>query len=66
MENRKVMNLLNDADSESSRFAIKNGMLLMTKIMENMVKEMKMIRALNSKQKLLNQAFLITQMHIFL
>ena len=31
-----------------------------------MVKEMKMIQALNLKQKLLNQAFVIIQMHIFL
>ena len=31
-----------------------------------MVKEMKMIQALNLKQKLLNQTFVIMQMHIFL
>ena len=43
-----------------------NGTLLMTKIMNNMVEEMKMIELLNLKQKLLNQFFLITQMHIFL
>ena len=43
-----------------------NGVLLMTKITQNMVKEMKMIQALNLKQKLLNQVFVIIQMHIFL
>ena len=44
----------------------KNGTLLMTKIMDNMVKEMKMIQLLSLKQTLLNQIFVITQMHIFL
>ena len=39
---------------------------LMTKIRENMVKEMKMIPALNLKQKTSNQIFEIMQMHIFL
>ena len=43
-----------------------NGMLLMIKITQNMVKEMKMIEALNLKQMLLNQVFVIIQMHIFL
>ena len=43
-----------------------NGMSLMIKITQNMVKEMKMIEALNLKQKLLNQVFVIIQMYIFL
>ena len=43
-----------------------NGMLLMTKIMDNMADEMKMIQPLNLKQKSLNQIFVITQIHIFL
>ena len=43
-----------------------NDTLLMTKIMDNMVEEMKMIQLLNLKQKSLNQIFVITQMHIFL
>ena len=43
-----------------------NGMLLMTKIMDNMADEMKMIQSLNLKQKSLNQIFVITQIHIFL
>ena len=34
--------------------------------MENMEEEMKMIQPLNLRQKLLNQIFVITQMHIFL
>ena len=43
-----------------------NGTLLMTKIMDNMAEEMKIIQSLNLKQKSLNQIFVITQMHIFL
>ena len=43
-----------------------NGTLLTTKIMDNMTMEMKMIQPLSFKQKLLNQIFVITQMHIFL
>ena len=43
-----------------------NGTLLMTKIMDNMAEEIKMIQPLSLKQKLLNQIFVITQMHIFL
>ena len=38
----------------------------MTKIMDNMEKEMKKIQLLNLRQKLLNQIFVITQMHILL
>ena len=43
-----------------------NGTLLMTKIVDSMAEEMKMIQPLNLKQKSLNQIFVITQMHIFL
>ena len=43
-----------------------NDMSLMIKITQNIVKEMKMIQALSLKQKLLNQVFVIVQMHIFL
>ena len=43
-----------------------NGTLLMTKIIDNIVEEMKMIQPLNLKQKSFNQIFVITQMHIFL
>ena len=38
-----------------------NGTLLMTKIMENMAEEMKMIQLSNLKQKSLNQIFVINQ-----
>ena len=43
-----------------------NGMLLMTKIMVNMVEEMKMMQTFNMIQKSLNQIVMITQLHIFL
>ena len=44
----------------------KNSTLLMTKIIDNMEEEMKMIQLLNLRQKLLSEIFVITQMHIFL
>ena len=50
METQKIVNLLNDSDNKSSKFATKNGMLLMTKIMESMEEEMKMIQSLNMIQ----------------
>ena len=43
-----------------------NGTLLMTRIMNNMVEEMKMIQPLNLKEKSLIQIFVITQMNKFL
>ena len=45
---------------------LENGAVLLTKIMDNKVEEMEMIQPLNLKQKLLNQIFVITQMHLFL
>ena len=42
-----------------------NGTLLMTKIMDNMAEEIKMIQPLNLRQRLLNQIFVNTQMHMF-
>ena len=56
-ESQKIVNLWNDTD---------NGMSLMIKIIQNMVKEMKMIQTLHLIQKLSNQVLVITQMHIFL
>ena len=49
-ETQKIANLLNDTDSDSSNFATKNGMLLMIKITQNIVKKMKRIQALNLKK----------------
>ena len=50
METQKIVNLLNGSDNESSKFATKNGTLLMTKTMDNKAKEVKMIHLLNLKQ----------------
>ena len=66
MKNQKIVNLLNCSDNESSKFATKNGTLLMTKIIDSMAKEVKMIQPLSLKQKSLNQIFLIIQIHILL
>ena len=43
-----------------------SGMSLMIKITQNMVKEMKMIPALNLTKKSPNKILVIIQMHIFL
>ena len=61
MEAQKIVHLLNATDNEQE-----SSVLFFTKITQNMVKEMKMILALNSRQKLSNQIFVIIQMHKFL
>ena len=67
METQKIVNLLNNSDNESlQNLQQENGTLLMTKIMDNMAEEMKVILLLNLRQKLVNQIFVITQMQIFL
>ena len=42
----------------------KNGMSSMMKIMQNMVKEIKVVQPLNLNPKSLNQIFVIIQTHI--
>ena len=69
METQKIANLLGNTDNES--FAKENlqrekGVLLMIKIIQTMVMEMKMLQPLNLKLKSLNQIFVVIQMHIFL
>ena len=66
METEKIVNLLNDSNNDLQNLQQENGTLLMTKIMDNMAEEMKMMQPLNLIQKSLNQIFVITQMHIFL
>ena len=39
-----------------------NGILLMIKILDNMVKEIKIVQPLSLRQKLLNRTFATTQM----
>ena len=64
METQKIVNLLGDADNENLQQ--ENGMLLMIKIIQTMVMQMKIVQPLNLKLKSLNQIFVIIQTHIFL
>ena len=66
METQKIVNLLNGSDKESSKFATIKWYIINDQIMDNMVKEMKMIQLLNLKQQSLNQIFVPIQMYIFL
>ena len=66
LETQKIVNLLGDADNESSKFATRKCKLSMIKITQTMVKEMKIVQPLNLKPKSLNQIFVIIQTHIFL
>ena len=54
METQNIVNLLNDTNNESSKFATINEMSLMIRVTQNIVKEMNIIQALNLKQKLSN------------
>ena len=60
METQQIVNLLIGFDNQFSKFGTKNGTLLMTKIMDNVAMEIKMVQPLNLKQKSLNQIFVIT------
>ena len=51
---------------KSSKIATKNCMSLIIKIIQNIVKEIKMIQALTLRQKLSNQVFVIIQMCLLL
>ena len=64
MKTQKIVNLMNDSNLQYLQK--QNATSLMSKIMENMAEEMKMIEPLNLKQKSFNQIFAITQIHIFL
>ena len=64
MKTQKIVNLLNDTDNESSRFATKKWYVINDH--NNMAKKMKIIQALNLKQKFSNHVCVIIQMHIIL
>ena len=66
METQKIVNLLNDSNNGSSKFATRKWYTINDQIMDNMAEEMKMMQPFDLKQKSLNQIFVITQMHIFL
>ena len=63
METQKIVNLSNNFENKSSKYATRKWHIIND---QNMELKMKMIQPLNLKQKLLNQIFVITQMHIFL
>ena len=50
---------INDTDNDFSKFSTKKRIPLTMKIVQNMVKEIKMIQASNLRQKLSNEVFVI-------
>ena len=67
METQKIVNLLNDSENESLKFATRKWYMINDQNNGQYGnEEMKMIQLLKLKQKSLNQIFVITQMHIFL
>ena len=66
MEIQKIVNLLSDAVNESPKFETRKWYVINDKNNTDYGKEMKVVQSLNLKPKLLNQIFVITQMHIFL
>ena len=60
LETQKIVNLLNDTDNESSKFATRKWHVI------NDQNNTEYGEALSLKQKLLKQVFVISQMHIFL
>ena len=62
METHKIVNLLNETDNESSKFATRKQYV----INDQNNGEYGKANGENLKLKLLNQAFAITQIHIFL
>ena len=61
------MNLLGDADNESSKFTTRKWYVINGQNnTQTMVKEIKMVQPLNLKPKSLNQIFVIIQTHKFL
>ena len=61
METQKIANLLRETNNESSKFSTRNAMLSMIKMIQAMVKEMKIVQPLNLKSKSLKQVFAIIQ-----
>ena len=66
MEIQKTVNLLNDTNNKSSKFAARKWYVINDQNNTEYGEGMKMLQALNLKQKLLNQVFVIIQTHMFL
>ena len=60
METQKIVSLLNESDNESSKFATKKRYIINDQNNGQYGKEMKMIKPLSLRQKLLNKIFVIT------
>ena len=58
MKTQKIADLLNESDNQSSKFATRKWYI----VNDQMAK----VQPLNLGQRLLNQIFVINQMHIFL
>ena len=61
METKKIVNLLNGSDNESSKFATRKWYIIYDQNNDNMAMEMKMVQLLSLKQNSLNQIFVIIQ-----
>ena len=66
METQKVVNLLNDNDSESSKFGTRKCYVINDQNNTEYGERNENDSGINLRQKLSNQVFVITQMHIFL
>ena len=61
METQNIINLLNDSSNGESKFATKNWYVIDSRTIKGKYK----VILLNFIQKLLNQVFVITLMHLF-
>ena len=66
METQKISILLNESDNESSKFATRKWYIINDQNNRQYGEGNKNYSTISLKQKLLNQIFVITQMHIFL
>ena len=66
METQKIVNLLDATDNESSKFAARKWYLIKDQNNTEYGERNENDSTLNLRQKLLNQIFVIIQIHIFL
>ena len=66
METQNIVNLLNDSDTESSKFTTRKWYIINDQNNGQYGRENENDSPLNLKQKSLSQIFVITQMQIFL
>ena len=66
METQKIVNLLGDANNESSKFATRKWYVINDQNNTDNCQPLKMVQPLNLNPKSLNQVFVTIEMHIFL